>query len=72
MRLATGNTASVIGNHSIPVLQWLHFEDLTFAIFPFLLSWDSTLIYLYEDTKDILDTVLQLCEVSSFALREPC
>lgn len=44
-RLATGNVASVIGNHTIPVLQWLKLDAITFAVFPMLSSIDPSLYY---------------------------
>lgn len=66
LRLGTGNIASVIGNHTVPVLQWLHLDDLSFAVLPFLLGTDPTWFYLYENLHDLLKSVIQMCEVCRF------
>lgn len=66
MRLATGNVASVIGNHVAPVLQWLTMDDITFAVFPYLSTSDPSDTYLYENVQDLLKHVYQMLEVRSF------
>ncbi|KZV92664.1 hypothetical protein EXIGLDRAFT_768777 [Exidia glandulosa HHB12029] len=65
-RLATGNVASVIGNHAIPVLQWLKFENITFAVFPFLSSQDPSSTWGWEDVSDLLDSIVQMVEAVAF------
>ncbi|KZW04408.1 hypothetical protein EXIGLDRAFT_828280 [Exidia glandulosa HHB12029] len=65
-RLATGNVASVIGNHTAPVLQWLSLNAITFAVFPYLSSSDPTCLYLYEDTRDLLGHLDQMLEALEF------
>ncbi|KZW04407.1 hypothetical protein EXIGLDRAFT_828279 [Exidia glandulosa HHB12029] len=65
-RLATGNIASVIGNHTIPVLQWLTLEHITFAVHPYLSSTDPTNLYFYENTGDLLRHLLQMLEAVEF------
>ncbi|KZW04409.1 hypothetical protein EXIGLDRAFT_635957 [Exidia glandulosa HHB12029] len=65
-RLATGNVASVIGNHTVPVLQWLTLEHITFAVHPYLSSTDPTTRYFYENTGDLLRHLLQMLEAVAF------
>lgn len=62
-RLATGHIASVFGNHCAPVLQWLTYENVTFAIFPMLSNGDPSGQWAWEDVGDVLDSVLQMIEV---------
>ncbi|KZV83852.1 hypothetical protein EXIGLDRAFT_807812 [Exidia glandulosa HHB12029] len=65
-RLATGNVATLIGNHTVPVLQWLTLENITFAVQP-MLSWeDPTSEYCYEDVEDLLKTMIQMLEGVAF------
>lgn len=63
-RLATGNVASVIGNHCAPVLEWLYWNDVSFAVFPYLSAIDPTRYWIYEDVEDLLKHLLQMFEVS--------
>lgn len=62
-RLSTGNVASLIGNHTVPVLQWLTLENIKFAVQPMLSPEDPTSEYCYEDVEDLLRTMLQMLEV---------
>lgn len=61
-RLASGNIASVIGNHAAPVLQWLETNGFTFAAFPYLSTLEPSL-FLFENTGDLLREAQQMLEV---------
>ncbi|EJD54038.1 hypothetical protein AURDEDRAFT_157291 [Auricularia subglabra TFB-10046 SS5] len=65
-RLSTGNVASVIGNHAVPVLQWLHLDELTFAVFPYLSTLDPTPLYAFENLQDMTRHLLQMLEAIAF------
>ncbi|KZV92670.1 hypothetical protein EXIGLDRAFT_674856, partial [Exidia glandulosa HHB12029] len=65
-RLASGNVASVIGNHAIPVLQWLKFENVTFAILPYLSIADPTGYWPWENVDDLFDSLTQMIEAVEF------
>ncbi|EJD54048.1 hypothetical protein AURDEDRAFT_180402 [Auricularia subglabra TFB-10046 SS5] len=65
-RLATGNIASVIGNHTVPVLQWLKLEDIVFAVFPLLSFMDPTVTFTFEDARDLLAHLHQMLEAVEF------
>ncbi|KZV85653.1 hypothetical protein EXIGLDRAFT_837775 [Exidia glandulosa HHB12029] len=65
-RLSTGNVASVIGNHAVPVLQWLTLEHITFAVLPLLSQVDPVRYYCYEDVDDVLKTMIQMLEGVAF------
>lgn len=65
-RLASGNIASVIGNHTVPVLQWIERGSTTFAVLPYLSKDDLSTVYLYENTKDLIDHLLQMLEALEF------
>lgn len=62
-RLASGNVASVIGNHAAPVLQWLETEGYTFAVLPYLSTSDPSHICLFENTRDLIAQLHQMLEV---------
>lgn len=62
-RLSTGNTASLIGNHTVPVLQWLNLDNITFGVLPMLSRRDPTHTYCYENVEDVLKTMVQMLEV---------
>ncbi|KZV90524.1 hypothetical protein EXIGLDRAFT_720299 [Exidia glandulosa HHB12029] len=65
-RLSTGNVASLIGNHTVPVLQWLELENVTFAVQPLLSPSDPLSMYAYEDVEDLLKTMVQMLEGVAF------
>ncbi|KZW02371.1 hypothetical protein EXIGLDRAFT_829266 [Exidia glandulosa HHB12029] len=65
-RLATGNVASVIGNHCVPVLQWIVLEDIHFAVQPLLSYIDQSTLYCYENVQDLINTIHQMLEALQF------
>ena len=63
-RVATGNNASMGDNHTVPVLQQIVHNDMTFAVFPlmstgFVNPW-------YYCFSEVLDAVEQILEVTIF------
>ncbi|EJD39013.1 hypothetical protein AURDEDRAFT_171812, partial [Auricularia subglabra TFB-10046 SS5] len=65
-RLATGRTATLIGNHCIPVLKWITLEHICFAIHPLLSYWDMNYQYAYENLGDLVGTIHQMLEGLAF------
>ncbi|KZW02847.1 hypothetical protein EXIGLDRAFT_828981 [Exidia glandulosa HHB12029] len=65
-RVSTGNVASVIGNHAIPVLQWLTLNDITFAVFPMLSVFDAAMVYDFQNVGELMETMVQMLEALEF------
>jgi hypothetical protein len=60
-RLALGRVASRGDNHTVPVLQLISLEDMTFAVFP-LMAGRFTRPWFYQ-LHEAIDAAIQLLEV---------
>lgn len=65
-RLSTGHTASLIGNHCIPVLKWITLEHICFAVHPLLSFSDMNISCAHENIGDLTGTLRQMLEGLQF------
>ncbi|KZV90838.1 hypothetical protein EXIGLDRAFT_719873 [Exidia glandulosa HHB12029] len=66
LRLATGTITSAVGNPCVPVLRWLVFEDIHFAVQPFLSFIGLSQQFIFETLDNLLEVLRHMLEALQF------
>ncbi|KAK7440998.1 hypothetical protein VKT23_016779 [Stygiomarasmius scandens] len=67
-RIATGQASLISGNHSLPLLREIKYNNVIFGVFPLVGSSldEASLLWVQNSVGDVMDMILQALEGLSF------